>query len=269
MRNWEKLILASAIFCCSDIVFADEEVNQTYFMKSEQKTIGIIGGASWESTALYYKLINQSVRELLGGLNSAKILLYSVNYDPIVKLEREGRWDEVGNQLAIAAKSLQEAGADFLILCCNTLHKATPAIESAIQIPFLHIADAAGSILSKSNIQIIGLLGTQFTMEDGFYASRLKNKFGLRVITPELPDRIMVDQIIYDELCQGKVRPEAKEEMIRIIKMLQNNGAEVILLGCTELGLLIGSKDATIPVFDTTLLHAQQAVHMSIVDQQN
>ena len=269
MKTWRKPILALAIFYCGGTVFAEEEQNQTHFMTFEQKTIGIIGGASWESTALYYKLINQSVRERLGGLNSAKILLYSVNYDPIVRLENEGRWHEVGNQLAIAAKSLQDAGADFLILCCNTLHKATPAIEGAIQIPFLHIADAAGSVLSKSHIQTIGLLGTQFTMEDGFYASRLEDKFGLHVITPKLLDRQMIDQIIYNELCQGKVRPESKEELVRIIETLRNNGAEAILLGCTELGMLISSEDATIPVHDTTLLHATEAVHMSIVDQQN
>jgi len=255
--------LILAVFCCGGTIFAQKEEIQTHFMISEQKTIGIIGGASWESTVLYYKLINQSVREHLGGLNSAKILLYSVNYEPIVRLEHEGRWEEVGNQLAIAAKTLQDAGADFLILCCNTLHKATPAIEGAIQIPFLHIADAAGSKLCKSQVQKIGLLGTQFTMEDGFYASRLKDKFGLNVITPELLDRKQIDQIIYNELCQGKVRPKSKEEMIRIINTLQNNGAEAILLGCTELGMLIGSEDVTIPVYDTTLLHADEAVFMS------
>ncbi len=232
-------------------------------MESEQKVIGIIGGASWESTVIYYRLINQFVREHFGNLNSAKILLYSINYDPIIQLEKEGKWEEVGNQLATIAKTLQEGGANFLILCCNTLHKATPAIEKAIQIPFLHIADAAGSVLSKSQVQKIGLLGTQFTMEDGFYASRLQKKFNLQVITPELFDRQRIDQIIYNELCQGKVLPASKKEMIRIIQALQNKGAEAVLLGCTELGMLINPADATIPIYDTTLLHANEAARIS------
>lgn len=238
-------------------------MNTDTHMTSNQKIIGIIGGASWESTVLYYKLINQTVRDRLGGLNSAKILMYSVNYDPIVKLEQEGNWDEVGRQMAIAAKSLEDAGADFIILCCNTLHKTTPAIEKAIEIPFLHIADAAGAILSQNQTKKIGLLGTQFTMEDGFYASRLQEKFGLHVITPEQPDRKQIDHIIYNELCQGKILPESKAEICRIIQSLQDMGAEAILLGCTELGMIVGPEDASVPVYDTTLLHAKEAVQRS------
>jgi aspartate racemase len=265
MKKWGKLILGLAVFFCSTAILAKEESVEGDLMESEQKIIGIIGGTSWESTALYYKLINQSVRERLGNLHSAKILLYSFNYDPIVALEREGRWDEVGNQMAIAAKTLQDAGAKVLILACNTLHKVTPAIENVVEIPFLHIADAAGNTLCKKQIQKIGLLGTQFTMEDGFYALRLQEKYGLQVITPELPDRKRVDQIIYNELCQGKVLSESKKELIRIIEILQKNGAEAILLGCTELGMLIDSEDAMIPVYDTTLLHVNEVVHMSFL----
>jgi aspartate racemase len=233
-------------------------------MSFEQKTIGIIGGTSWESTLLYYKLINEAVRDRLGNLNSAKILLHSVNYEPIVKLEQEGEWAEIGKQLGSIAKSLQDAGADLLILCCNTLHKVTPSIEAAIKIPFLHIADASGKELFRNKIDKIGLLGTKFTMEDGFYASRLENKFGLEVVVPHLSDRNLVDRIIYQELCQGKVLPESKKDMIRIIHALQHDGAEAVLLGCTELGMILKSEDAKIPVYDTTLMHAQEAVNMSL-----
>lgn len=232
-------------------------------MSTKQKTIGIIGGVSWESTALYYKLINESVRDRLGNLNSAKIILQSLNYELIVKLEREGRWDEVGKQIGSAAKTLQDAGADFLILCCNTLHKVTSSIEAAIEIPFLHIADAAGKVLLDRAIRKIGLLGTQFTMEDGFYSSRLETKFGLETIVPHLSDRERMDFIIYQELCQGKILSQSKEELIRIIHELQNSGAEAILLGCTELGMIIAPKDATIPIYDTTLLHANESVNIS------
>jgi aspartate racemase len=233
-------------------------------MTLEQKTIGIIGGTSWESTALYYKLINESIRDHLGNLNSAKIVLYSVNYEPIVKLEQEGAWEEIGRQLGGAAKSLENAGADFVILCCNTLHKVTSSIESAINVPFLHIADAAGRMLGDNKVRKIGLLGTKFTMEDGFYASRLKSKFGLEVIVPSLSDRNRLDGIIYNELCQGKVLAKSKEEMVRMIKQLQAEGAEAILLGCTELGMIVAAEDASIPVYDTTLLHAKEAVNLSI-----
>ena len=232
-------------------------------MALEQKTIGIIGGTSWESTTLYYKLINEAVRDRLGNLNSAKIVIYSVNYDPIIKLEQKGAWDEIGNQLGSAAKTLQDAGADFVILCCNTLHKVTSSIESAIEIPFLHIADAAGRVLCESKIRKIGLLGTKFTMEDGFYASRLEGRFGLEVIVPNLSDRNLLDGIIYNELCQGKTLAQSKDEMIRMIKQLQVEGAEAVLLGCTELGMLISANDADIPIYDTTLLHATEAVNLS------
>lgn len=232
-------------------------------MASKQKTIGMIGGVSWESTVLYYKLINESTREHFGGLNSAKILLHSLNYDPIVKLERQGRWSEVGQELAHAARILQKGGADFVVLCCNTLHKMTPSIEEAISIPFLHIADPAGVVLKDSRVQKVGLLGTQFTMEDGFYAHRLSSKFGLEVITPHAGDRKVLDDIIYDELCQGKVLVDSKQKLIQIIQTLNAQGTEAILLGCTELGMLVNSEDIDTPLYDTTLLHANEAVRLS------
>jgi aspartate racemase len=229
-----------------------------------QKTIGMIGGVSWESTLLYYQLINQAIRERLGGLRSAKLLIYNFDYESIVELERQNRWDEVGEQLEKAAHVLQEGGSDFLILCCNTLHKVTPCIERSIDIPFLHIADAAGNKLMSCGIKKIGLLGTQFTMEDGFYASRLSEKYGLEVITPARQDRKLLDQIIYRELCLGKVSPDSKKEVIRMIEFLQKEGAEAVLLGCTELGMLIKKEDASVPVYDTTLLHVSEAVNMSL-----
>ncbi len=233
-------------------------------MAVKQKNIGMIGGVSWESTVLYYKLINQTVREHLGSLNSAKILLYSLNYDPIVELERQGKWDEVGDELFHVAKTLQDGGADFIILCCNTLHKMTPSIERSITIPFLHIADAAGNVLVSKNVRKIGLLGTQFTMEDGFYSSRLENKFGLEVIVPNEDSRKRLDAIIYDELCQGKTLPRSKGTLIEIISDLNREGAEVVLLGCTELGMLVNQDDVNIPIYDTTLLHAKEAANWSM-----
>jgi aspartate racemase len=262
MRTFVLSLVAAFVIACN--VCADESEIEKINMETKQKVIGIIGGTSWESTVPYYKLINQSVRDQLGDLNSAKIVLYSVNYEPIVQLEREGKWDEVGNQLAIIAKKLQEAGADFLILSCNTLHKATPAIEGAITIPFLHIADAAGVVLTERNFRKIGLLGTQLTMEESFYSSRLQEKFGLHVMVPDASDRKEIDRIIYQELCQGKIVPESKNKLLRIIETLQTNGAEAVLLGCTELGMVISQKDASIPTFDTTVLHANEAVRMSM-----
>ncbi len=240
-------------------------------MTSKQRTIGVIGGVSWESTALYYKLINEFVREHLGGLNSAKILLYSLNYEPIVALERQGKWGDVGHELAHAATTLQEGGADFIILCCNTLHKVASSIEKTVHIPFLHIADPAGNILKNNHIQKVALLGTQFTMEDGFYASRLTGKFGLEVMVPCEEDRKNLDTIIYDELCQGKISSESKQKLIQVIQDLNEHGAEAILLGCTELGMLIHDDDVEVPIYDTTLLHANEAASWSlnVVEQRN
>ncbi len=230
----------------------------------KQKTIGLIGGTSWESTVLYYQLINRGVREELGGLNSAKLLIYSVNYEPIIQLENQGNWTEIGRQLEVAAKTLENAGADMIILCCNTLHKVAPAIESAVSIPFVHIATSAGKEVALNGYKKIGLLGTRFTMEDGFYSSRLENDFDLQVIVPDFADREVIDKIIYDELCVGTLSFESKKVMNKIIDRLCDQGVEVILLGCTELGLLIDQKGLEVPIFDTTLLHSQDVVKLSL-----
>jgi aspartate racemase len=263
MWNWSFFILILC-FCRSVNASVTNDRDIENAMALKQKKIGMIGGVSWESTVLYYKLINQTVREYLGGLNSAEILLYSLNYDPIVELERQEKWDDVGDELCQVAKTLQDGGADFIILCCNTLHKMTPAIEKGITIPFLHIADAAGNVLASKNIRKIGLLGTQFTMEDGFYSSRLKSKFGLEVIVPNESDRKKLDAIIYNELCQGKILPISKEILIQMINDLNREGAEVVLLGCTELGMLVNQDDVGTPIYDTTLLHAKEAADRSV-----
>lgn len=230
----------------------------------KKRKIGIIGGTSWESTVLVYSMINREIRERLGGLNSAEIVIQSLNYDPIVKLENEGKWDEVGGKIAAAAKALQDGGAEFVLLACNTLHKVTLDIEKAIHVPFLHIADASGQILAKNGVKKVGLLGTQFTMEDGFYAERLKERFGLEVIVPDEDQRKRLNEIIYGELCLGKVLKPSKAEAIGMIETLQKKGAQAILLGCTELGMLIQPNDANIGIYDTTELQAKKAVQMHL-----
>lgn len=227
----------------------------------QQRTIGMIGGVSAESTVLYYQLINQSMREKLGGLNSAKILLYSCNYADIVDLEEKGKWEEVTEELVRIAKLLEEGGADFIMLCCNTLHKVAPAIEKALSIPFLHIADTAGRALVLQGAKKIGLLGTRVTMEEEFYVDRLKNLFGLEVIVPFEKERKKLDSIIYNELCQGKVCLESKETLLRIIRSFTDEGVEAILLGCTELSMLVGQKEANVPLYDTMHLHSIEAIN--------
>jgi aspartate racemase len=229
-----------------------------------KKTIGIIGGVSWESTALYYQLINQSIRDKFGGLNSAKLIIKNLNYAPIVKLENESNWNAVAEILINAAQILEKAGADILILACNTLHKVAPAIEKSILIPFVHIADGAGEKFQTNKIQKIGLLGTQFTMEERFYADRLEKKFGLQVITPTLTERTSIDKIIYNELCVGIINPESKKLLTNAIEAMIESGAEGILLGCTELGMIIQPKDAAIAILDTTVLHAETAVLLAL-----
>jgi aspartate racemase len=229
-----------------------------------KKTIGIIGGVSWESTVLYYQLINQAVREKFGGLNSAKIIINSLNYAPIVQLERESNWNGVTEILTNAAQTLEKSGADFILLGCNTLHKVAPAIEKSISIPFLHIADGAGEKFQKINIKKIGLIGTQFTMEEGFYANRLENKFGLQVITPTLKEREAIDKIIYNELCVGIINSESKRLLKKAIQSMIQTGAEGVLLGCTELGIIIKPEDVPVTIIDTTVLHAETAVALAL-----
>jgi aspartate racemase len=217
------------------------------------KLIGMIGGVSWESTVLYYQLINQAVRDRFGGLNSARLLISSLNYAPIVDLENQGDWQAVGDILVTTAQNLELSGADFIILGCNT-----------IQIPFLHIADAIGEALLDAKIKKVGLLGTQFTMEDGFYADRLRNKFNLEVVVPDRDARCMIDDIIYKELCVGKILPSSRVKLSAVMASLIEAGAEGIILGCTELGMIIQPVDATVVTYDSTILHVAKTVALAL-----
>jgi aspartate racemase len=225
------------------------------------RLLGIIGGVSWESTVLYYKLINEAVRTRKGGLNSAELLITSLNYHPIVELERQDNWQGVADILVNTAQGLEKAGASAIILACNTLHAVAPAIEKAINIPFLHIVDALGNQLQQAGIKKVALLGTQFTMESDFYKERLVNGFGITVTVPDLNARQRLDQIIYDELCVGKIMPNSRQEIAQLIKMQIQDGAEGIVLGCTELGMLVQPEDSKVPLFDSTTLHTSTAVN--------
>lgn len=223
------------------------------------KTLGLIGGMSWESTVPYYRLINQTVKEQLGGLHSARLLLYSVDFAQIEKLQHAGDWDTAGEVLADAARSLRAGGAELLVICTNTMHKVADAVEAASGLPLLHIADATGEQIRRAGLQRIGLLGTRFTMEQDFYRQRLSERHGLDVLVPEAGDRDTVHRVIYDELCQGVVRDESRERYRDIIDRLVAAGAQGVILGCTEIGLLVRQDDASVPLFDTTALHARAA----------
>ncbi|TMN20233.1 aspartate/glutamate racemase family protein [Pseudoxanthomonas sp. X-1] len=222
------------------------------------QTIGLIGGMSWESTLPYYRLINQTVREARGGLHSAKVLLYSVDFHEIEVLQHAGDWDAAGAAMADAARRLQAGGADFIVLCTNTMHKVADAITEATPLPLLHIADATAQALIEAGIGRVGLLGTRFTMEQDFYRKRLEAR-GLEVIVPSAPDRDTVHRIIYDELCQGVIDDASREAYREVMTRLVAAGAEGIILGCTEISLLVGEADASVPLFDTTTLHARTA----------
>ncbi len=224
------------------------------------KTIGLLGGMSWESTLSYYRAINEGINKALGGLHSAKIAMYSVDFDPIEKLQHEGHWEGMARILSEAAQRVQAAGADFLLICTNTMHKVAPEIEATIQIPLLHIADATAEVLVNEGIKSIGLLGTAFTMEQEFYKERLINNYGLRVLVPNEDDRQIVHKTIYQELCLGKVEPDSKAEYLRIIDTLATQGAEAVILGCTEIGMLVNQSDTNVRLFDTTAIHAEKAV---------
>ncbi|WP_236174716.1 aspartate/glutamate racemase family protein [Pseudomonas pseudonitroreducens] len=228
------------------------------------KTIGLIGGMSWESTIPYYRQINERIKEKLGGLHSAKIALYSVDFHEIERLQHAGDWPAAGRLLAGAARSLQAAGADYLVLCTNTMHKVAPAIEAAVDIPLLHIADPTAEAIRAAGIATVGLLGTRFTMEQAFYKDRLVETFGLTVLTPDEADRQVVHRIIYEELCLGQIREASRQEYRRIIAALVEQGAEAVILGCTEISLLVGPVDASVELFDTTALHALRAADAAI-----
>jgi len=224
------------------------------------KTIGLLGGMSWESTVGYYKAINEGVKNTLGGLHSAKIAMYSVDFDEIEKLQHSGNWDATAEILSQAAKNVEAAGADVLLICTNTMHKVAPEIESAIQIPLLHIADATAEVLVEQGVTSVGLLGTAFTMEQDFYKGRLANNYGLNVLVPNDADRKIVHDVIYQELCLGKLEPNSKTEYLRIIDELSQQGAEAVILGCTEIGMLVKQSDTRVTLLDTTAIHAAKAV---------
>jgi len=228
------------------------------------KTIGLLGGMSWESTLGYYRAINEGVKNTLGGLHSAKIAMYSVDFDPIEKLQHEGDWEGTAKILSKAAQSIQSAGADFLLICTNTMHKIAPQIERAINIPLLHIADATAEVLVHKGIKTVGLLGTAFTMEQDFYRGRLFEKYGLNVLVPNKEDRQIVHKIIYHELCLGRIEADSKAEYLRIINLLANQGADAVILGCTEIGMLVSQKDTNVTLFDTTAIHAEKAVEFAL-----
>jgi aspartate racemase len=230
------------------------------------KTIGLIGGMSWESTVPYYRIINETVRARLGGFHSAKIVLYSVDFHEIELLQHSGDWDEAGRMLAQAGRSLAAAGVELLVLCTNTMHKVANAIESAVSIPLFHIADPTAQEIKKSGLTKIGLLGTRFTMEQDFYRGRLRDQHHLDVLIPDDADREVVHRVIYEELVLGLVRDASRAEYRRIIQRLVDQGAQGVILGCTEISMLVGPSDSPVPLFDTTSIHARKAAEWALTE---
>ncbi len=223
------------------------------------KTIGLLGGMSWESTQSYYRLINEGVKARLGGLHSARLILYSVDFAEIEVLQQQGDWEAAGRLLASAAEAVQAAGADFLLIGTNTMHKVAPQIDDAIDIPLLHIADATAQALKHEGMHSVGLLGTRFTMEQAFYRERLE-RAGIRVLVPDQEERDEIHRIIYEELCQGEIRPDSRAVFQAVVDGLATRGAQAALLGCTEIGLLLKQSDTPVALFDTTEIHANAAV---------
>ena len=228
------------------------------------KCIGLLGGMSWESTVSYYQALNRGVRAQLGGLHSARVLLNSVDFAGIERLQHAGDWPATARLLAAEARKLQDGGADFLLIGTNTMHKVAPEIEAAIDIPLLHIADATAAKLRADGITRVGLLGTRFTMEQDFYKGRLQERFGLAVLVPDEAGRERVHRIIYDELCLGEIRESSRAEYLAIIEGLAAAGAEAVILGCTEIALLVGDARAAVPLYDTTAIHAEVAVALAL-----
>lgn len=228
------------------------------------KTIGIIGGMSWESTAEYYRIINEVVKEKLGGYHSAKIIMYSVEFAEVHHLQFQGEWDRLAEVLKEVAHSLERAGADFLIIATNTMHKLAPEIEGAVSIPLLHIADATAREIKRKGFTRVGLLGTKFTMEMGFYRDRLQERHGIEVVVPDEQHREFVNRVIYDELVLGVLKDEARKRFKEIIDFLVEKGAQGVILGCTEIPLLVKQRDVSVPIFDTTFIHARAAVDYAL-----
>jgi len=227
------------------------------------KTIGLIGGMSWESTVTYYKIINETVKEKLGGLHSAKCILYSVDFQEIEECQANGNWEKSGEILGEAANNLEKAGADFIVICTNTMHKVVNQIKEKISIPILHIAEMTAEKILEKGLKNIALLGTKYTMEQDFYKSKLIEK-GINVIIPDKNDIEIINKVIYDELCLGTINSNSKKKFLEIVDKLRNKGAEGIILGCTEIGLLIKNEDTDVPLFDTAIIHAEQAAIYSI-----
>jgi len=228
------------------------------------KTIGLIGGMSWESSQLYYRLINEEVRKRLGGLHSAQLLMYSVDFAPIEALQHAGDWNGAANILIDAAHRLAAGGADFFLIGTNTMHRVADEVSAAVEIPLLHIADATGEVLHQRDVQRVGLLGTAFTMELEFYKNRISDRFDIEVIVPELHDRQMVHDIIYQELCLGNIDPDSREIYLAIIDRMAEQQVDGIILGCTEIGLLLEQQHTDIPLYDTTAIHAHHAVELAL-----
>jgi aspartate racemase len=231
------------------------------------KRIGLLGGMSWESSAEYYRLINEATRERLGGLHSADCVLRSVDFAEIERLQRLGAWEEAAQRLATEAETLVAAGAELLVLCTNTMHKVADAITDAVDIPFVHIADTTAHAVRGHGLETVGLLATAYTMEQDFYVGRLRDLHGLDVLVPGEPDRRIVHDVIYEELCVGVIADRSRAEYRRIMRDLADRGAEGILLGCTEIDLLVGPQDSPVPVFDTTRVHAERAVELALDPQ--
>jgi aspartate racemase len=227
------------------------------------KTIGLLGGMSWESSQLYYKLINQGVARRLGGLHSAKLMMYSVDFEPIERMQCEGRWTEAGRVLGDAAVAVERGGAEMLLLCTNTMHKVAADIESRVSIPLLHIADVTAAAVTSSGVRRVGLLATRFTMEERFYLERLAGH-GLDVVVPGARDRERVHQVIYDELCRGRIDESSRTALMEIVHTLEREGVQGVILGCTEIGMLLEQKDSPLPLYDSTTLHAEAAVDRAL-----
>ena len=228
------------------------------------KTIGLLGGMSWESSLEYYRILNEAVRARLGGLHSAKCLLYSVDFGEIEPLQHQGLWDEAARLMTLAAQNLERGGADVIVICTNTMHKVADEVQGSVGIPVLHIADATARVVTAKGLHTVGLLGTRFTMEESFYRGRLSEKHGLRVLLPDRAERDTVHRVIYDELCMGVLLDSSRVRFLEICQHLADAGAQGVILGCTEISLLIRQQDTTIPLFDTTRIHAEQAVDWAL-----
>ncbi len=228
------------------------------------KIIGLIGGMSWESSQEYYRIINETVKEMLGGFHSAKIIMYSVDFEEIEKLQHQGKWRELTELMIDAARRIERGGADFVVICTNTMHKMADDVQKNIKIPLLHIADVTAEKIKEKGLRKIGLLGTKFTMEEEFYKGRLAERYGLDVIIPNEEERQIVHDVIFNELCLGEIKQSSKEQFKKIMQNLVSRGAEGIILGCTEIPLLVKQEDVEVPLFDTTMIHAKSAVEYAI-----